>query len=203
MKTKATLTFVAGAIALLSAMPAAHAASKIEKVDMIAEGIDRAAVIVRNNGDYTSFENNSHRYGIRVFAKARGNNAIAMVALSSVLKENVSEVSSSHKYFHQTTPDDGWGVYKKSLSPTVRFSETNWTADPRKVCKDNLAERMQAGMAKADVLRQEWKLTTHAVFGFHAVATTKAQARKKKFFTGDAGSAPLIYRVNVTCRARN
>lgn len=202
MKAKATITIIAGAIALFAALPSAQAASKIEKVDMIAEGIDLGAVIVRNNGDYTTFENSSHKYGIRVFAKARGNNAIAMVALSNALKENVAEVSGSQKYFSQTTPDDGWGVYKKSVTPTVKFSQTHWTTDPRKVCKDNLAARMQAGMAKADVLRKEWKLTTHAVFGFHALATTKAQAKKKKFVGGDAGSAPLFYKVNVTCRAK-
>ena len=202
MRTTTSITLIAGAIALFTSMPSAHAASKIEKVDMVAEGIDLKAVVVRNNGDYTTFENSSHRYGIRVFAKARGNNAIAMVALSDVLRQNPVEVSS-RSYFTQVTPDDGWGVYKKSLSPTVKFSETTWTTDPRKVCKDNLAERMKAGMAKADVLRKEWQLTTHAVFGFHALATTKAQAKKQKFVAGDAGSAPLFYKVSVTCRARN
>ncbi|MFZ2101393.1 MAG: hypothetical protein WAU86_12600 [Oricola sp.] len=190
------------AAALLSVASAAQAASKVEKVDVVAEGIDIKPVVVRNNGDYTTFENNTHKYGIRVFAKARGSNTIAMVLLSSAMKEDPTEVRIGHQYFYQSTNDDGWGVYKKSLSPTVKFSQTNWTTDPRKVCKDNLAAKVKAGMKKEDVLKKEWNLTTHAVFGFHAVATTKAQARKGKFVSGDASSATLIYTVPVRCRAK-
>ena len=65
---------IAGGILLTGS---AAMAGGLEKVDMVKEGIDQAPAIVRANGNgYTSYENNSHKYFVRVYAKAKGSDRV-------------------------------------------------------------------------------------------------------------------------------
>ena len=197
MQTSLSITLIAGVIAVFAVVPPAHAAGSIEQLDIIAEGVDRTAVVVRNDGDYSGFETTGHKYGIRVFARAGRGSAIATVRLSSAAVED-ADVAQPRGYFLEAATGSGWGVYKKSLAPVVSFADTRWTIDPRQLCRDNLEAGMRAGLRKADLLAREWKLTTQAVFRFHAVAVDRAQAPGE---IAETGSAPLLYPVTVTCRA--
>jgi hypothetical protein len=106
--------------------------------------------------------------------------------------------------FSQRTYDAGWGVYKKSLSPTIKISDSNWVTAPKKLCENNLAKKVAGGMKKEDVLRKEWKLTAKATLGFHVLGMSKDQARKGKFsaLSVDSASWSILYPVAVVCRAR-
>ena len=106
-------------------------------------------------------------------------------------------------YFHEKNYKDGWGVYKTSLTPKVKFSETSWTTEPKKVCEENLAAQMAQGMTKAQALSREWKLTANALFSFRVAVASKAHAKKGDYTPNntDEGAAALLYPVNVTCQA--
>jgi hypothetical protein len=142
---------------------------------------------------------------VRVFAKGRGAKVIGFVVLSTIAKEHVLEVSHGHVAFSQRTRDAGWGVYKKSLEPTIKISDTNWTTSPKRLCEENLAKKVAGGMKKEDVLKKEWKLTAQATLGFHVLGMSKDQARKGKFGSNSADSASdsIIYLVPVVCRAHS
>jgi opacity protein-like surface antigen len=195
----------AAAIAIvLACSTGAYAASAVEKVDIVAEGIDLKPIIVRNNGSYTTYENNAHQFFVRVFAKARGAKVIGEVELSTVATANLKEVTGGHVAFSEKTLKSGWGVYKKSLSPTIKISDSTWVTAPKKLCEDNLAKKVASGMKKDDVLKKEWTLTAKATLGFHVLGMSKDQARKGKFSAKsvDAASWSILYPVNVVCRAR-
>ena len=170
---------------------------------MVKEGIDMKPVIVRaNSGGYTTYDNNSHQYLIRVFAKAKGGNLVVEAQLTG-LSAPVLEVHGEPIHFHQKNHESGWGVYKKSLAPTIKFSQTRWTTAPKKLCADNLAKQMGQGKSKASVLAREWKLTANALFSFRVAVTSKGHANKGNYSPNntDEGAAALLYPVSVVCRA--
>jgi hypothetical protein len=167
---------------------------------MVKEGIDMAPVIVRaNSGGYTT---NSHKFMVRTFAKAKGSNRVVEVSLTGLASVSLFEAGGPTEFFHQKTYEEGWGVYKKSLSPTIKFSQTAWVTSPKKVCEQNLEAQMDGGKSKSNVLSREWKLTANALFSFRAAVDTKAKAKKGTFGPGsEEAAAALLYPVNVVCRA--
>ena len=79
--TSIRLTVAAAIVAIAST---AQAGSKLEKVHMVAEGIDLKPAILRaNSNGYTTYENSSHTYLLRLFAKAKGANAVFLATAGS------------------------------------------------------------------------------------------------------------------------
>jgi hypothetical protein len=185
------------------ASASAFAASKFEQVNLVKEGIDQKQAVVRaNSGGYTSYETDKHTYYVRVFAKAKGSNSVFAAGIGSHPGMSLTEVSGSGKFFFsQRTPDDGWGVYKRSVTFTSKLSEMPWYVSPKKACEDNLKAQVAKGMTKAKVLSREWKVMASAVVHFYAGADTKSHIRNGKASgSGETRSDNIGYQVNVLCR---
>jgi hypothetical protein len=98
------------------------------------------------------------------------------------------------------TGTKGWKVYKKSVTINAPVSETHWQKTPKQVCNENLAHKMQQGMSKSDVLAQEWKLQTIAVFSARATADREATIKNgNPIHDSETKSKALAYAVNVLC----
>ena len=70
------------AAATLSISASVALASNMEKVDIVTEGIDLNPIYVNSNSNgYTGSENKSHKYMVRVFAKAKGQNRVWSVSI--------------------------------------------------------------------------------------------------------------------------
>lgn len=196
-------TRLALSASLLLALSGAALASQMEKVDMVREGIDLAPVVVKaSSNGYGGYENSSHRYFIRVFAKAKGSNRVwyAAVGHSGVAP---FEVSEGPVLFKQTAGhSEGWGVYKKSLSVDIGFNHTRWTTSPKAACEANLKKQMNKGMSKAQVLAKEWTVSTYSTIEFHAEADSKGNNKKNKHDTksSEGDNKAIAYQVNVVCR---
>ncbi len=71
----------------LSISASAAMASNMEKVDIVTEGIDLSPIYVNSNSNgYTGSENKSHKYMVRVFAKAKGQNRVWRVSIYGIGK---------------------------------------------------------------------------------------------------------------------
>lgn len=182
-------------------------AGKIEKVDMVSEGIDITPIVVRaDSSGYTGYEKPSHRYLFRVFAKAKGLNHIYFAGISADRKPHPMVVN--HRYFFdQWAPigNDGWGVFKKSVSFYAAIASTRWYESPKQACLDNMAAEMAKGKSKQDVLRSEWRVRARAEFTFVAAADTKARNKKRDhtFSSVERGHKSVVYPVNVVCKKMN
>lgn len=201
------MTSAAAAIAatvLLSLSTAAVQAAKIEKVDMVREGIDLRPVEVHaNSNGYVGMRTKSHDYMVRVFAKGKGGNHIYWAALSSY--KNSNPFTKTATYFSQKAPagSDGWGVYKKSLSVSAGTANTTWATHPKKACDDNLKEQVAKGAKRSDVLRRDWKVTAHAVLYFNVAVDSKSRIKKRNTSksSSEYGSTNIYYPVTILCEA--
>ena len=178
-------------------------AAKLEKVDVVKEGIDMTPVVVKaNSNGYTGYQTTSHRYLLRVFAKGKGSSHIYWAAISNT--KSAHPMTFHPLFFHQTAAKgtEGWGVFKKSLDVHVGIDNTAWIASPRKLCDANLATQMGKGKSKSDVLKQEWKLTAHAVHFFVAAADSKANNKKRNHKVNkiDVRWKSVTYPVAVVCK---
>lgn len=203
MKTRLIATAL-GAFAVLGLSTATATAAKLEKVDMVREGIDLAPIVVKANANgYTGYETQTHKYMLRVFAKGKGGNHVYWVGVSS--NEHAHPLEAGHTwFFKQGAPrgDDGWGVYKKSLDVLIGVDKTAWVFSPRKACTAKMNTEMAKGRSKADVLKREWKTTATAALYFFAAADSKSRNKNGShtFTSVEARKKGMAYPVAVVCR---
>jgi hypothetical protein len=196
--------------AILAAVTAtaAHAGSRIEKIDIVREGID----IVREGIDlvparvwasvdgYSGFVDNKHRFSVRMFAKGKGNNNIFKVAIGNRNGMDLIEVTAGKWHYSHRTPDDGWGVYKTSRTFHADMRDVHWVVTPGKLCRDNMAEQVRRGKSKSWVLSREWNLSGKVVLHFYAGAASPSKIRNGRVNgNSETRMATLFYPVNVVC----
>lgn len=195
-----TKTVLCATAALLISSPllaTSASAGKMERVDIVKEGIDTKAAIVKATGNgYAGFENTSHRYMVRLFAKARGSNAVYATSISR-------DRNGAKTYFKQLAPvgTKGWGVYKKSVVFDAKLTKTHWWGTPGEACRENLKNQMAKGLRKEAVLSREWQTKAIAVFYFGAAAAKPSNIKKGKYNGADNLKKALNYPVKVICRA--
>jgi hypothetical protein len=192
------------AAALLAAVTtgAAHAGSRIEKVDIVREGIDLEPARVWASVDgYSGFVDNKHRFSVRLFAKGKGNNNIFRVGIGNRNGMDLVEGSPGKWHYRQHTPDDGWGVYKTSRTFHADMRDVHWVVTPGKLCRDNMAEQIRRGKSKSWVLSREWNLSGKVVLHFYAVASTPWRILTDRYYGSDSETrmATLFYPVKVVC----
>ena len=192
----ATAALFATVLTLSAAAPAL-AGSNMEKVDIVAEGIDLAPLHVGANADgYTGTEAIAHKFMVRVFAKAKGQNRVYNVVIHGI---------NNHILFQKHVgKTEGWDVYAKSHEVYSKPQNLKWLTVPVKLCKENMAKLIASGKTKAQVLANDRKVTAYALIGFTAYADSKANNKKNKHNSAD-GIAPhsdnIAYPVPVVCRA--
>lgn len=200
---KLLLKTTIAAVSLLAAATA-HAADNFERIDIVKEGIDLQEALVRaNSGGYNGYEKDEHTFLVRVFAKGKGARNIFAAGIGNKANMSLVEVTSGKWLFSQSTPagDDGWGVYKKSISLKTKLSEIEWYKSPIKACAENMDKEVAKGKTKSWVLNREWKVQAHALVRFYAGAAPKASIKKRNFIDGgQTRQDNIAYPVNVRCR---
>lgn len=192
-------TFIAFGLSAveLTASGANASASNMEKVDIVKEGIDLDPIYVNaNSNGYTGSENKAHKYMVRVFAKAKGQNRVWKVVIYGVNTAKLFEKDVGRS--------DGWPVYGKSHEIYAKPSSMGWVTTPGTACKNLLSQKMANGMKKSDVLKSDHKTTALALVGFGAYADSKANNRKNDhgmWAGSDAHHDNVAYQVQVVCRA--
>ncbi|HUQ34770.1 MAG TPA: hypothetical protein VM144_00170 [Aestuariivirga sp.] len=188
-------TLVAAAALSISASVAL--ASNMEKVDIVPEGIDLNPIYVNSNSSgYTGSENKSHKYMVRVFAKAKGQNRVWKVSIFGIGKGIL--------FSKDVGKSEGWPVYGKSHEVHAKPSSLSWLTTPKTACDKMLQEKVAGGMSKADVLKNDRKTTAAAFVAFSASADSKAHNKDNKHVTSDGSfghNDNVIYKVPVVCRA--
>lgn len=192
-----SLPVVLAVAAPLAATTPAHAGSNMAKVDIVSEGIDMAPIYVdaRASG-YTGSENKAHKYLVRVFAKAAGQNRVWKVEIFGIGKGTL--------FSKNVGKSEGWDVYGKSHEIHAKPGSLSWATTPKTACDNLMKEKMAAGMTKAQVLSNDRKTTALAFVGFAAWADSKAHNKKGKHDSADGGEMHLdntAYQVQVVCRA--
>ena len=182
----------------LSISASAALASNIEKVDIVTEGIDLNPIYVNSNSNsYTGSENKSHKYMVRVFAKAKGQNRVWKVSIYGIGK-GVALFSKN------VGKSEGWPVYGKSHEVHAKPSSLSWLTTPKTACDNMLKDKVSGGMSKADVLKGDRKTTAAAFVAFSASADSKAHNNNNKHVTSDGieeHDDNVVYKVPVICRA--
>lgn len=196
---KATVT-----AASLMVATSAYAGSNFENIDIVKEGIDITKAFVRANANgYNGYEQDAHTFIVRVFAKGKGGNNIFAAGIGNKPGMSLIEVTAGDWLFSQYTPngDDGWGVYKKSLTLHTRLSKVEWYKSPIDACKENMEKEMIRGKSRSWVLDREWTVQARALIRFYAGAASKASIKKRQFSSGgQTRQDNIAYAVNVLCR---
>lgn len=183
------------AVPLVATVPAL-AGSNMAKVDIVAEGIDLAPIYVSSNANgYTGSEQAKHKYMVRVFAKASGQNRVWKVQIHGL--KGVSLFSKD------VGKSEGWDVYGKSHEVWAKPGDIKWMTTPKEACNANLKKMVAEGKTKAQVLGNDRKTQALAFIYFTAFADSKAHNKKGKHDTAD-GMMPhsdnAAYSVPVVCR---
>ena len=168
------------------------------KVDIVAEGIDLKPLYVSaNSSGYTGTENMAHKYMVRVFAKAKGQNKVWKVAIHGVGKGTT--------FFQKDVgKSEGWDVYGKSHEVHAKPGSVKWLTTPMNVCKNNMVNMIAAGKTKDQVLANDRKVTAYALIGFTAYADSKGNNKKGKHESSggiEPHSDNVAYAVPIVCRA--
>jgi len=200
---KLLLKTAIAAISLLAAATA-HAADNFERIDIVKEGIDlQEALVSANAGGYRGYERDEHTFLVRVFAKGKGTRNIFAAGIGNKANMSLIEVTTGDWLFSQVTPagDDGWGVYKKSISLKTKLSKIEWFKSPIQACKENMDKEIAKGKTKSWVLNREWKVQAHALVRFYAGAAPKASIKKREFQNGgQTREDNIAYPVITRCR---
>ena len=182
---------------VLAATSQAQAGSNMEKVDIVKEGIDLDPIYVGSNSSgYTGSENKAHKYMVRVFAKAKGQNR--------VWKVKIFGVETGILFSKDVGKSEGWPVYGKSHVINAKPGSMGWVTTPGTACNNLLKQKMADGMSKADVLKSDRKTLALGLIGFGAYADTKANNKKNQHNSGQGSEQHLdntAYQVQVICRA--
>lgn len=195
---KLALVCAATIAAPLAATAPALAGSNMAKVDIVAEGIDLKPMVVRSNASgYTGTINDPHRFLVRVFAKAKGQNRVWAVSIHGL--------DNGYKFHEQEVGKSaGWETYAKSHTLTAKPRDLTWRTTPVELCRDNMARLMAEGKTRAQVLGNDRKVTAYTFIGFSAWADSKAHNNKNDHKTKD-GFTPhhdnILYAVPVVCQA--
>jgi hypothetical protein len=204
MFSKSLAVAALASIAIAGVNVSSASAAKLEKVDIVKEGIDLGKIVVNANGNgYTNYASGAHKFMVRVFAKGKGRHNVYWAAVSSHMG-NSPFTAGVRTYFDQRAASrtEGWGVYQKSLNFHVSPENMQWLTTPKNVCENNLKAEMARGRSKADVLKREWKLTAQASLVFSAAADTKSNIKKRdhKINRVDFRSKGILYPVAVVCK---
>ena len=193
-KTGLATLFAAAALSISASLALA---SNMEKVDIVTEGIDLNPIYVNSNSSgYTGSENKSHKYMVRVFAKAKGQNRVWKVSIYGIGKGNL--------FSKDVGKSEGWSAYGKSHEVHAKPSSLTWLTTPKTACDKMLQEKVANGMSKADVLKNDRKTMAAAFIAFMASADSKTHNKNNKHDTYDGmeiHTDNVVYKMPVVCRA--
>jgi hypothetical protein len=208
MHKKTMMAAVIGAATVFSATSGAFAKDWIEKVEITRDGIDVKQIEVNaNKNGYTGIATNSHRFLLKLYARATNGERIVAMKLGSY--NGVLYFESSGNLWNKSyaNRDVGSGT-KRTVTindtPTIPLSKVSWYgSDPKKRCELKMQSEMNKGKSKAMVLSQELTTVAYAHFELDAVAARKNKAENNKWDIGNTTNqrAGYNYELTVKCHA--
>lgn len=196
------------AISAVAAPSTAMAGNWVESVKVERDGIDIVPIDVRANlGGYTSVKTSAHRFGLRLYAKAKSGKRIAAGMVGSNAPIGYFESAGNAKWTRRLSHRDvGNGTLRtmdRTFSYNIPVSKLTWHGrDPLAACNHMLAQKMGLGMTRAAVLSQPRIVTARVYFEFEAVAAKKSKATKPskiKIQNTSKKSDSYYYDVRVRC----
>jgi len=186
MKQSIAKTLFAAALTFgaMAAPSTAMAGSWVESVKVERDGIDVVPIDVRANmGGYTSVKTSAHRFGLRLYARAKSGKRIAAGIVGSDAPVAYFESAGNSKWNRRLSHRDvGNGKLRtmdRTFSYNVPVSKLTWHGrDPLSACNHMLSQKMAQGMTRAAVLSQPRIVTARVYFEFEAVAAKKSKAAK-------------------------
>lgn len=198
-----TLAVAFGA-AIMIAAPA-HAKDWIDKVDVIASGIDAVPIeVTANLNGYQSIKTKNHKFSVRLFARAKSGKRIAAGKVGTHKSVEFFEADNgwSRNLAHRDVGGGQLKQLKREFQFNVPVSGISWVgANPVQVCRDMLIQKVNSGQKKTTVLSKNRMVGAKAWFSFSAVAARPKAAKSGKFSLSNATSETksYIYPVQVRC----
>ncbi|MTI00651.1 hypothetical protein [Roseibium sp. RKSG952] len=203
-----TLGMLAVAAAtLMTANSAAQAKDWIEKVEVKRDGIDVIPIIVTaNQHGYQSIQTNSHRFLLRLYAKATSGKRIVAMKLGSfqgVLYFEADGNLWSKSFAHRAVANGTKRTVVIEHDPVIPVAKVKWkTGTPLQVCRAHYDTKRASGLSRTQILSKDWTVTAKAYFELDAVAARKNKAKNNKWNIGNTTNQRdgYVYDVRVTCQ---
>lgn len=191
------------AIAVLAALTVtASAKDKMDKVDIVRDGIDVRRVVVKAGANgYTAIEGNEYKFSVRGYAAAKTGFRILGAWF------HTGKLDQAHVYALYAR-DYGGGerrTLKFPISYKVPMNKVVWDgASPVEACRANLAKLKQSGFTEKEILAKSFSLKVGAIVGFSAVADREWREASSVGYGGGSTwtSRTMRYEVAVECAAR-
>ncbi len=191
------------AVAALAALTAtASAKDKMEKVDIVRDGIDVRRVVVKagTNG-YTAIEGNQYTFSVCGYAAAKKGFRI----LGAWFHTGKFEQAHVYSLYPRDYGSGEKRTLKFPISYKVPMKEVMWDgASPVEACRANLARLKRKGQSEKDILARTHELTVDAKVGFTAVADREWREASSVGLGGGSTwkTRTMRYAVSVECAAR-
>lgn len=181
----------------------------IEKVTIAQDGIDVIPVDVSASiGGYNAIKSTTHRFVMRLYAKATPGERIVAGRVGSYKGVYVFEYNDSSKWWDEQlrNREIGGGESRTVSRPydvTIKLSLVTWSKHPVEVCAAMLADKKTKGYSAAEVLAKDWDAQTSVYFEFQAVAARAGKAKNDNWnMKNTAGQRDgFYYPVRVRCLA--
>jgi hypothetical protein len=203
-----TKSVIAGALAAALFAGPALGADWIEKVDIIANGIDTTPILVTANANgYKTTKTKNHKFLLRLYAKAKSGKRIVAGKVGTYGGVRYWEGGSSYwdkRLSRQAVSGGKKRTMRYSYTPVVPVSKIQWQGNsPLKACRQLLHIKTSSGQSKGAVLSKAWTTHAYAVVQFDAVATKKKNAKKMNWAIKNTTweRKTLSYRIPVHCLA--
>ncbi|MEO0543628.1 MAG: hypothetical protein AAFY99_07400 [Pseudomonadota bacterium] len=196
------------ALGAIAAPATATAGSWVESVKVERDGVDIVPIDVRANmGGYTSVKTSAHRFGLRLYARAKSGKRIAAGIVGSDTALGYFEYAGGSKWTrrlsHRDVGNGTLSTMDRTFSYNIPVSKLTWHGrDPLAACNHMMSQKMGQGMTRAAVLSQNHIVTARVYFEFEAVAAKKSKATKPakiKIQNTSKKTDAYYYDVRVRC----
>ncbi|MBZ0163272.1 MAG: hypothetical protein K8H74_11220 [Notoacmeibacter sp.] len=194
------------AICITAALPqAATAKDWIEKVQIAKDGIDIVPIEVSANAaGYTAVKTGSHKFGLRLYARAT--NGERIVAMKAGSYKDVLYFEYATQWNEGFSNRDVGAGSKRTvdlhIDRVIPLKKLTWQgSDPRARCALNLESLIAKGMSKTAALAKIHTVKAYAYFELDAVAARKNKAENGKWSLKNTTSQrdAATYEVLVKC----
>lgn len=197
---------ITAAICFAAALPnTAMAKDWIEKVQVEKDGIDIVPIeVAANAAGYTSIKSGSHKFGLRLFARATSGERIVAMKVGSY--KDVLYFEYAAKWNESfSNRDVGAGTRRTvdlHIDRVIALNKLTWHgSDPLGSCALNLKHLTAKGISKAAALGTTHTVKAYAHFELDAVAARKSTATNHKWGMANTTNqrGATMYEVAVKC----
>jgi opacity protein-like surface antigen len=203
-----TRTILIASTLVVALGSAASAKDWIETVSLTKDGIDAVPIEVSAGaGGYTKIKSSSHRFLLKLHARATSGERIVAMKLGSFKGVRYFEGDGGKWSQSFANRDVGSGTRRTvtlNANPVVPTAKIAWQGpSPKQACEINLANQRAKGLRKSAVLAKAWTVSARAYFELDAVAARKKKAANNAWSIKNTTNQRdgMTYQVPVQCHA--